>query len=81
MEVVGSEVWPEGAIEPWIVVQFGPWAVVVTVPEVGAVVAIVPQVWVVAVIGVWVVMTEHWVELVTEFQVAALFGSVIWVPF
>lgn len=61
-----------------MVVQFGTLVVVVTEPEVGTVVAIVPWVWVVAVIGPWVgLVTEPWVELVIELQVVVLFGSAV----
>lgn len=44
VQVVGSEVWPVGVTEHWNVLQFGPWLTVVTEPEVGAVVATVPEV-------------------------------------
>lgn len=58
--------------------QFGPWVVLGTEPEVGAVVAIVPVVWAVAVLGPWVgLVTELWVELVIEPQVVVLFGPVV----
>lgn len=59
MEVVGPEVWPVGATEPWLVMLLGSWVVVVTEPEVEAVVAIVLEIWVVAVIGPLAVVAEH----------------------
>lgn len=44
VEVVGSDIWPVGVNEPWIVVQFEPWVGAVTEPEVWAVVVFVPEV-------------------------------------
>lgn len=49
-----------------------------TEPEVGAVVAIVPEVSAVALIGPWIgLVTEPWVELVIEIQVVVRFGPAI----
>lgn len=48
--MVGSEVWLGGVIEPWIEQQSGSWAVKLD-PEVGVVVGLVLEFWVVLVIG------------------------------
>lgn len=47
----------------------------VTEPAIGAVVALGPEVWDVAVLGPWVgLVTEPWFELVIELQMVVPFG-------
>lgn len=51
LEAVESSVWLVGMTEHWTVVVFGLWVVVVTEFEVGAVVAVVSEVWTVTLFG------------------------------
>lgn len=73
-EVAGCDVWSVGMTEPRNMRLFGSWVLVVTVPEVWAVVvAADPEVWVVAKIGTGVGLVTE--ALVTEPRVVVATGA------